>query len=298
MLKTLRSFIALKYSVFSFLFLGSFIFYLLSSYQDINAFSIAFFRKLFFGIPALFFARSFGMIINQIIDCDIDKENTRTSCRVLPAKLLSLKNAFLYTILSAIIFLFFSYCISFRCFLEAFLVILVIIIYPYIKRFHISCHFVLGLIYSFAVIMVGEALLQRCDLHCFIYAIIVGLFISANDIIYSLLDKEFDQKQGLFSFPSILGNVFSILTVYFCYSTSFLLLVFLGFLSSFSFFYYVLLFNFFLVLAYLSVKFYKTLMLFSSKRFISWEKAFFISNILISSSLFFIFIILFITKLK
>ncbi len=297
MLKTLKSFIALKYSVFSFLFLGSFVFFLLSLYQKLDVLNYSFFKKLLFGTPILFFVRSFGIIINQIIDYDFDKKNPRTSNRTLPSKLLSIRVAYIYAVLNVIIFLIFSCYISFRCFFESCLASLFIIVYPYTKRFHVCCHFVLGCIYLFAVIIVGEVLLSEFNLFCFVYAIIVGLFISANDIIYSILDKEFDKQQSLFSFPSILGERASILTVYFCYGISFLLLIFLGFLSHFSMFYYVLLAFFFVTLIYLCMKLQATLN-FSSKKFFSWEEAFFFSNVLISLSLFSLFIILFISKLK
>lgn len=297
MIKTLKSFISIKYSIFSFLFLGSFLFLLLSVHQSLNIFSFSMFKKLCYGIPALFCVRTFGMIINQIIDYSFDKKNPRTCYRILPSQILSRRLASLYAILSVALFLFLSYCLSYRCFIKGCLSSLCIIVYPYIKRFHACCHFILGLIYFFAIITLGEALLGKVDLFCFIYAISIALFISANDIVYGILDIDFDKQQGLFSFPSVLGEGFSIKTVYFCYGVSLFLLVIMGLIANFSNVYYILLGFFFLILFYLCVRLRATL-IFSPKRFCSWEKAFFFSNILISLSLFSLFTILYVSQLR
>lgn len=297
MIKTLKSFISIKYSIFSFLFLGSFLFLLLSVHRSLNISSFSIFKKLCYGVPALFFVRAFGMIINQIIDYSFDKKNPRTCFRVLPSQLLSRKVAGLYAILSVALFLFLSYCLSYRCFIKGCLSSLFIIIYPYIKRFHICCHFILGLIYFFAIITLGEALLGKVDLFCFTYAISIALFIAANDIVYGILDMDFDKQQGLFSVPAVLGEQLSIKIVYLCYGISLFLLVLIGLIANFSRVYYILLGCFSLLLFYLCVRLRATLV-FSSKRFSSWERAFFFSNILISLSLFSVFTILYMYQLR
>jgi putative 4-hydroxybenzoate polyprenyltransferase len=206
----IQQLIKCKYALFALLFLASSTLFCFSlPNTSLPLFSLATMKILFLGGSAFFVARAFGMIVNQIVDCAVDKRNPRTKMRVLPAGLLSTKNSVLLLILCLVLFLSFCWFFNPLCFALAVLATLVMIIYPYTKRFTFLCHWILGSVYYLAILMNCFTIIPTPSFSLFCMASLLGvsfgMIIAANDIIYAIQDLEFDQKEGLFSIPARFG---------------------------------------------------------------------------------------------
>lgn len=207
----IQQLIKCKYALFAALFLASSTLFCFSlPCTPFSLFSLGSIKTISLGGSAFFIARALGMIVNQVVDCAIDKRNPRTQSRVLPTELLSIKHSMLLLTLCLILFLSTCWLFNPLCFSLAVLSTLIMIIYPYTKRFTFLCHWILGLVYYLAILMNFFAIIETPSFSLFcmssLLGISFGMIIAANDIIYALQDVEFDQKEGLFSIPARFGT--------------------------------------------------------------------------------------------
>jgi 4-hydroxybenzoate polyprenyltransferase len=86
------------------------------------------------------------------------------------------------------------------------LALAMIAVYSYTKRFTWLCHFFLGLTCAIAPMGSFLALSGRFELRYFFLAGAVALWVAGFDILYALLDIDFDRKEGLFSIPARFGR--------------------------------------------------------------------------------------------
>jgi 4-hydroxybenzoate polyprenyltransferase len=150
-------------------------------------------------------ARSFAMALNRLIDLEIDRRNPRTAERALPKKLLSVSTVILFILLSLAIFLLAVYNLAPICrYLWPF-VILPFIVYPYTKRFTWLSHFVLGLCLGLAPAGAWLAVTNTVSLDPLLIGGAVLLWVAGFDIIYAIMDLDFDRQHGLFSIPAKFG---------------------------------------------------------------------------------------------
>jgi 4-hydroxybenzoate polyprenyltransferase len=92
------------------------------------------------------------------------------------------------------------------CFALSPVALAVVLGYSYTKRFTAFCHLVLGLGLSLAPIGAYLAVTGVFAVLPILFSVAVICWVSGFDIIYALLDEEFDRQQGLFSIPSRLGK--------------------------------------------------------------------------------------------
>ena len=119
----------------------------LDSFQEIKWYFLFF--------VGAFLMRSAGCIINDLVDINIDKTISRTANRPLASKKISKKEA--------ILLLFFLFLISFGILLQfnffailfGFCSLPLIILYPFMKRYTYWPQLILGVVFSWGVIMVS-----------------------------------------------------------------------------------------------------------------------------------------------
>ena len=157
-------------------------------------------------IWAMIFARNSAMGFNRYLDRDIDAKNPRTSSREIPAGHLSPMAVKFFVIINVILFIAVAFFINRLCFYLAFPAIAILLLYSYMKRFTSLCHYVLGL--ALAIAPIGAYLSIAGEFHPapLILSLIVLLWASGFDIIYSLADEEFDKEQKLHSVPQLWGK--------------------------------------------------------------------------------------------
>ncbi|MCS7184750.1 MAG: putative 4-hydroxybenzoate polyprenyltransferase [bacterium] len=156
-------------------------------------------------VLATIFARTYGIIINDIVDLPYDIKNPRTKNRPLASGVLDIKLAKYLAISSAFLFITTCYTINKTCFLLSPVPILLFSIYPYLKRFTHLTHIYLG--FSWSIGAIGGYLAVNTDISkelIYLY-LTYATWLSGSDILYSTMDYQFDKKHGLYSIPQKLG---------------------------------------------------------------------------------------------
>lgn len=158
-------------------------------------------EKLLYILLALVSARTLGMAFNRLIDKPFDEKNPRTSIWPHARGLVKSVEIIGIILFSLFFFLFFCYKINLLTFLLSPVVILLLFIYPFAKRFTYFPHFFLGSVYFLIPLAIDVALNEQISLIACLLGIAMACWVSGFDILYSLQDIEFDKKVGLKSIP-------------------------------------------------------------------------------------------------
>ncbi len=195
---------------------------------------------LLYVVLCMVFARSAAMAFNRYIDRDIDIANERTAqIREIPNGTITAKNALLFVVINAILFVLTTYFINSLCFALSPIALLTILGYSYTKRFTVLCHLVLGLGLSLAPIGAYLAVSGVFDIIPILFSCVVLFWVSGFDIIYSLQDEDFDKTQKLHSIPVLLGKKNALNLAKFLHFVTILLLSQIGNYSEFGKFYWI-----------------------------------------------------------
>lgn len=170
---------------------------------------------------ALAAARTSGMSFNRVIDAKIDKENPRTKERVLPRGDANPVTVWLIAIVSAIVLIAASYMLNNLCFYLSFFAVFMLFTYSYLKRFSSSSHFYLGFVEAAAPVGGYLAATGHFSFTPFLLGFVIMAWIAGLDIIYSIQDRDFDQKAGLYSIPVKVGIKNAINLSGLCYACAF-----------------------------------------------------------------------------
>jgi 4-hydroxybenzoate polyprenyltransferase len=161
---------------------------------------------------ALVAARTAGMSFNRVIDADIDALNPRTKDRAIPAGVLSPQQVWMLAVISCVVFIFSSYMLNRLCFQLSFVAIALLFSYSYFKRFTAASHLYLGFVEAAAPIGGYLAVTGmfytpgRFDYIPFILGGAIMFWIAGLDIVYAMLDIDFDRREGLKSIPAVYGQ--------------------------------------------------------------------------------------------
>lgn len=169
------------------------------------AHSIPTLYQMFWILVALAFARTVAMLWNRIVDAEIDARNPRTMNRAIPKGLVSVKSAIVMLIISCIVFVFSASMLNKLSFILSFPALFIVFLYSYLKRFTWLSHFVLGFVDAMAPAGAWIAIRGDLPLSIMLLCLAVILWVGGFDILYSLMDLEFDRKEHLFSIPVIFG---------------------------------------------------------------------------------------------
>jgi 4-hydroxybenzoate polyprenyltransferase len=150
-------------------------------------------------------ARTAAMALNRIIDAGIDAKNPRTADRAIPKGLVGLREAWIFTLFAIALLVLATFFLAPITRLLWPLVVLGFVVYPYTKRFTWLCHLVLGIANGLApgaawVAVTGEVSWTPA----FIWAG-AALWVAGFDVLYALLDRDFDLKNRISSLPARFG---------------------------------------------------------------------------------------------
>jgi len=198
---------------------------------DIN--SLVFWLGIFF--LGSFFMRSAGCIINDIIDRDIDRKIYRTEQRPLASKRISLVESLLILILFLIISFMILLQFNYTSIIVGLLSIPFVILYPFMKRVTYWPQIILGVVFSWGVLIVSTQFNGTLTIE-FIFLYIGCLFWTLGyDTIYAYQDRRDDITQGIKSTAVFFGENGRIF-VTLCYIVVILVFGYLGWISSNSLF--------------------------------------------------------------
>jgi 4-hydroxybenzoate polyprenyltransferase len=162
--------------------------------------------KILWILVAMVGARSGAMGMNRYADRHLDAQNPRTQDRALPQGKIAPREALIFICVSFAVLLFAAWMLNFLCFALVSVAILIVSGYSYTKRFTTLSHLILGLSLALAPIGAWIAITGQFALPPLVLGTAVLFWVGGFDILYALMDIEFDRRTGLFSIPARLGE--------------------------------------------------------------------------------------------
>jgi 4-hydroxybenzoate polyprenyltransferase len=151
-------------------------------------------------------ARSLAMALNRLIDVEIDARNPRTATRELPSGRLTRTQVAWFCVASlAALILAVSQLPRITWYLCPVPVVL-FLLYPYAKRVTWACHLLLGITIGIAPVGGWLAVTGEFAAAPLYLWGAVATWIAGFDVIYALLDEDFDRANGVRSMPARFGR--------------------------------------------------------------------------------------------
>jgi 4-hydroxybenzoate polyprenyltransferase len=150
-------------------------------------------------------ARTLAMSLNRVIDAESDARNPRTAGRPIPRGLLSGRSVWLLAAASLVVMLISAWQLNPLCLALSPLAIIVLVVYPYTKRFTWLSHAVLGLADGIAPVGGWIAVTGSFAPEAILLGGVVAAWVGGFDLIYACQDVDFDRREGLYSVPARFG---------------------------------------------------------------------------------------------
>lgn len=154
---------------------------------------------------AMVSARTVAMSANRILDRHYDAQNPRTANRELVTGELSVKSAWVGTLVALAIFLASAAALSWLCFFLAPIAVFLLVLYSFGKRFTDFPQVLLALAQFVAPVGAWIAVTNSASWASCALGVAVGTWIGGFDLIYSCQDAEVDRRIGSRSFPARFG---------------------------------------------------------------------------------------------
>ena len=151
-------------------------------------------------------ARSAAMAYNRVVDRDIDARNPRTASREIPAGKISVKFAYSFTAVMAVLFMFAAWMLNPLAAMLSPVALAIVFGYSHAKRFTASAHVWLGVALAIAPVGAWIAVTGGLAVAPIVLAIAVICWLIGFDTLYALQDVDFDRKAGLHSIPVRFGD--------------------------------------------------------------------------------------------
>jgi len=154
---------------------------------------------------AMIGARAAAMTLNRIIDAKMDAKNPRTANRAIPKGLIGLRDAWIFTGAAIALLVLATFFLAPITRVLWPLVVLGFVVYPYTKRFTWLCHIALGVANGLAP---GAAWVAATGEVSWAPALIwagAAFWVAGFDVIYALLDRDFDLENQVNSLPARFG---------------------------------------------------------------------------------------------
>jgi 4-hydroxybenzoate polyprenyltransferase len=150
-------------------------------------------------------ARTAAMALNRVIDAPLDARNPRTAEREIPAGIVTSRGGLLLALVGFAALGIAGWALNPLTLALLPVAVLFLTLYPYTKRFTWLCHAWLGV--SVGAAAAGGVIAVTGSFDATAWALWAGvaLWVGGFDVIYALLDEEFDRRAGLHSIPQRFG---------------------------------------------------------------------------------------------
>jgi 4-hydroxybenzoate polyprenyltransferase len=151
-------------------------------------------------------ARTAAMSANRLLDASMDRKNPRTARRALATG--ELRPAVMVAaVVCGIALLAISAAeLNPLCLALLPLGAVGLIVYPLVKRWTWAVHFVLGAVDALAPLGAWIAVSGRFELGAWLLFAAVTVWVAGFDILYALMDRDFDVREGVSSIPARFGE--------------------------------------------------------------------------------------------
>ena len=173
-----------------------------------------------------FFMRAAGCVVNDIFDKDIDIFVERTNQRPIAAGKLSVKEAKIILVFLLIIPFILLFYLKHITVIFCLIALLLTMLYPLAKRYIKVPQSLLGIAFSFNILIVGIELQEKISLEVLLLFIANFSWILAYDTQYAMNDLKDDLKLGINSSAVFLGtkvnlfiSIFQFLFIFFIWLT-------------------------------------------------------------------------------
>ena len=163
-------------------------------------------RQIGWIIVAMAGARSAAMAFNRLADRKIDARNPRTAMRALPSGALSAGFVWLFTIVSALLFLLAAAMLNRLTLILSPIALASVLLYSLTKRWTQLSHIVLG--WCLSIAPTGAWIAVRGQIGSplpLLLSLVVLLWTAGFDVLYACQDYEFDRAEELHSIPARFG---------------------------------------------------------------------------------------------
>src|SRR5215470_12083731 len=150
-------------------------------------------------------ARSAAMAFNRVADAGIDAANPRTASRAIPAGILTRKFVGTFVLISCAIFVLAAAQLGRLTLYLSPVVLFVVLLYSYTKRFTRWSHLVLGFALGIAPAAAWIAVRGSLDPRILVLTAAVTCWVGGFDVLYACQDIDFDRSFGLNSIPQAFG---------------------------------------------------------------------------------------------
>ena len=161
--------------------------------------------NLFWITVAMVGARTAAMTLNRIVDAGIDATNPRTADRAIPKGLIGVREAGIFTAVALGLLVLATFFLAPITRYLWPLVVLGFVVYPYTKRFTWLCHLALGITNGLAPGAAWVAVTNEVSWTPALIWAAAALWVGGFDILYALLDRDFDLESGVNSLPARFG---------------------------------------------------------------------------------------------
>lgn len=196
-------------------------------------------QDLFWITLAMVGARSAALALNRVIDLEIDKRHPRFTERPMVTGAITVVEMAAFIVLSFGVLLLAAYNLNPLCVKLLPIGIIPLTIYSYMKRISWTCHLVLGLALAAAPVGAWIAITGTIETPALLLGGAIMMWIAGFDIIYGLLDIDFDRANGLHSIPARFGLTNGLRISSGLHVLCIILLLLVGNVYSLGMFYYV-----------------------------------------------------------
>lgn len=150
-------------------------------------------------------ARTAAMAANRLLDARLDAKNPRTAQRHVASGKLSRSSMVWAIAVGLVLLTVAAWELNPLCLALLPIGVAALIIYPLVKRWTWAVHFVLGAVDGLAPLGAWIAVTGKIELGGILLFFAVTLWVAGFDILYALMDRDFDLAQGVRSIPARFG---------------------------------------------------------------------------------------------
>jgi 4-hydroxybenzoate polyprenyltransferase len=151
-------------------------------------------------------ARTAAMAANRYFDRAIDARNPRTARRAVATGALSSASMLWAMAIGLVILLVAAWMLNPLCVKLMPIAAVLVLLYPFCKRFTWLTHFVLGAVDALAPLGAYIGIAGTVSWPAFLLFFAVTVWVAGFDVIYALMDLDVDRAQGLYSLPARFGE--------------------------------------------------------------------------------------------